>query len=243
MTDNISRSHVSWHNDLFDTNLFGIKIAKIDSLSASKTALTSLLNQFHKDSIKYATYRFPAHEIELQHFLERSGFITVDNVISLEKELIKNEYFPQNASVCEAEDRDKEALKKIARNSFKVTRVYTDPLLSKKAAGEFYAQWITNSVRHVVADKVFIYKQEHDILGFVTIQNKGHIPLIAVSKNAQSKGVGRTLVQAGLNYLVSVGVSRVEIETQVTNIAAIRSYQSCGFKIFRSYVTMRWALD
>lgn len=53
---------------------------------------------------------------------------------------------------------------------------------------------------------------------------------VAVAPKAQGRGIGRKLVQAGLDLLRSQGVSAVKLEVRPENAPARRIYASLGFK-------------
>jgi ribosomal-protein-alanine N-acetyltransferase len=60
---------------------------------------------------------------------------------------------------------------------------------------------------------------------------RGHAQVlsVAVAPKAQGRGVGRKLVQAGLDLLRSQGVSRVKLEVRPENAPARRIYSRLGF--------------
>lgn len=45
---------------------------------------------------------------------------------------------------------------------------------------------------------------------------------------------------AALEKFIEWGLPEAVIETQATNIPAIRAYQSCGYKMYQTYLTLRW---
>ncbi len=59
----------------------------------------------------------------------------------------------------------------------------------------------------------------------------GHVMNLAVRPDARGCGLGRHLLGVGLGYLRGLGASRVELEVRVNNAAAIRLYESEGFRI------------
>jgi len=58
----------------------------------------------------------------------------------------------------------------------------------------------------------------------------GVISMIGIDPAYRQQRLGRPLLQAGLNYLSSQGVSHVELEVDAQNHPAIRLYQSVGFE-------------
>lgn len=235
-----------WELQRFDTDHFGWKAAKITSIVTSEKSqetkhhVQELIDDLQKNEITYAVYRFNAANFPLIHALEESGFLLIDGLIALENDSFVSD-ITDNVSIREAKQSDLNALQEIAKDVFTLTRFYTDPLIPVEKANSLYAKWIENSLRGEAADMVLIYEEAGEILGFITLQKEGHIPLIAVSKQAQGKGIAKKLIKGAYTYFHEWGVEKIAIETQSINIPALRSYQSCGFKITNSYLTFRWA--
>jgi len=226
-----------WTFQSFDTDFFGFKTAKI--MDVTTNAVPDLLQDLKRNKINYASYRLLANKFSIIHDLEKNGFILVDGTIALEL----NNYETENkkfSKIRNATKDDISALRKIARTIFINTRFYADPVIPRRKAGELYAKWIENSVLGKAADEVLVWEENSKLLGFVTLQKSGHIVLIGVNKSTQGKGIGRILIEASLPYFKRWKAQTVFLETQTTNIPAIRSYQSCGFKIVDSFLTFRW---
>jgi ribosomal protein S18 acetylase RimI-like enzyme len=61
--------------------------------------------------------------------------------------------------------------------------------------------------------------------------SRGFVQRLAVAPAAQGLGTGRRLLLDGLHWMRRRGVSRAVVNTQVDNEAAIRLYQSTGFRM------------
>ena len=85
-----------------------------------------------------------------------------------------------------------------------------------------------------------IWKEGGGILGFITVQKKGAIPLIGVAQSARGRGIGKKLIQSALSLCDEWHVSEISVDTQIANIPAQRLYQSSGFMVHASYFTFRW---
>jgi ribosomal-protein-alanine N-acetyltransferase len=64
-----------------------------------------------------------------------------------------------------------------------------------------------------------------------TVLDETELLTIATDPAAQGRGLGRTLLQAGLDHLAGLGVVNAFLEVAVTNTAAIRLYASTGFTV------------
>lgn len=228
-----------WELDKFDSEIFGFKVAKINDLENG--SVQDLISDLLKNNIKYATFRISSSKYSLINYLEKSGFVLVDGLISLA--LIKSEIHTEisTSEIRQANINDLEKLKYLTSELFLTSRVMNDSVIPRSKAKQFYVKWIENSVKAKIADSVMIYEEKGEILGYITLHRKGQIPLLGVSKEARGKGVGRKLVNAALMEFKSWGTEVVSVDTQIDNISALRLYQSSGFKISNSYLTFRWA--
>jgi len=232
----------SYELSLFDTEIFGFKTAKINHINSSnlKKTLSELKTDLLQQEIAYATYRIEADNFSLIHTLEENGFILVDGLITLEINIagIKE---TDCLFIKEAAKMDHPQLIDLSGNIFRgVSRYYHDQIIASNKADAIYKQWMKNSLAGKAADIVLVWRKNNEILGFITLQKKGSIPLIAVSKNARGKGIGKALIFAALNIFKKWELDSVSIDTQITNIPALRLYHSCGFKISSSRFTLRW---
>lgn len=60
--------------------------------------------------------------------------------------------------------------------------------------------------------------------------SQGYLQRVAVAPEDRRSGAGTTLVADGLHWLMVRGVARVLVNTQFDNDAALRLYESCGFR-------------
>ncbi len=236
----------SWRKDLFDSQILSMSVAKIIDFEASpnnqRNLVSELTASFQKHAITYAVYRFPAHHFSTIHALEENHWLLVDGSIHLDLKLTKQP-FDIPANIRRATSEDVTSLQNIARISFIFNRYYNDPLISKTAANEIYAEWIKNSMNNHLADAVFVYFENEKLYGFSTLKKDGDIVLVAVTPQQQNRSIGRHLVATAINQCIRWNLHTATIETQLTNLPALRSFQSTGFKIKESFLTFRWSIE
>jgi len=101
--------------------------------------------------------------------------------------------------------------------------------------------WQERKARHIEADiaanpgGIFLFELEGRVVGFVTCRvNRrtriGHIPNIAVHPDHQGKGIGKQLMDTAFDYLRSLGMSYVRIETLEQNHRCVAFYPKRGFR-------------
>lgn len=225
----------------FDSNLFGFKVAQITNIELGH--VNEIISQLKQQGIRYATYRLPSDNFSLIHEMERKGFVMLDGVADLSVNIDSVAIEAAGDNIRQAEAKDITQLRKIAGEAFLLNRFYWDPIIPKEKVPMIYEQWIENSVLGKAADGVLVSQAQGQITGFVTLEKKGHIPLLAVSADFQGKGLARQLLNAAFNKFKSWQVEQVTIATTMLNVAALRTYSSAGFKIVGSRLTFRWASE
>ncbi|MBI5123531.1 GNAT family N-acetyltransferase [Candidatus Roizmanbacteria bacterium] len=237
----------SWDLSTFDTKILGFKTAKIvlsdeDNVRKIET-IGSLVQDLKNNGVVYATLRIKANDFLTAQELEKNGFIVVDGIITLEKnleEVITDSFL----NIRSAKTSDLSQLISIGATVFiGRSRYYHDSMISENKANDIYSKWVENSVKKIVADDVLIWEHNKKILGLISLQKKGQIPLVGVIREAKGRGIGKELLSAACAVFRKWDLKKVTIETQITNIPALRLYQSSGFKIVDSYLTFRWHVN
>lgn len=229
----------------FDSRIFGFSTAKIEKVYYSKKSknlnviISNIIRDLLKQEIRYATYRVDSSEILVINELEKNGFVVVDGLISFVRPLSGDDFLVSD-KIRNASEEDIIYLTKMSKGLFS-TRIQNDPLISKRVADQFFAEWIANSVKKKVASEVLVWIEGKKPVGFATIKKTGQIPLVGVEKTFQGRGIAKKLVEACLERLSRWGVKEAFIDTQLDNIGALRAYSGVGFKVKKSYITLRWS--
>ncbi len=96
---------------------------------------------------------------------------------------------------------------------------------------------------------VLLARDKSEVIGYIVVGldaglgelfgfRWGRIISLAVDPPRQGEGIGPQLVQAGLDWLRRAGCRHVEVWTDQNNIAAIRTYESAGFRVIYSGVAL-----
>lgn len=229
----------SWKLDDFDSEVFGFKVAKIETCDSEN--VKDLIEDLIANKVEYATYRVQSNNFSIIRALEKSGFILVDGLISLSIDISNIQKRATTDRIREADRNDLKKLKNLTSGLYLISRAFNDPLIPKNKANEFFIKWVENSILGKAADSVLVWEETSEIIGYITLQKKGQIPLLGVSKKARGKGIARKLIRACFNKFKEWKVKNIIIETQMGNIPSLRVYSACGFKIIDSFLTLRWA--
>ncbi len=107
------------------------------------------------------------------------------------------------------------------------------------------AEILTIALRNSVSATVV--ERHAGIIGYQisTINaGEGHIARLAVTPEAQNKGVGQTLVSASLARFRSRSIDRVTVNTQVNNYPSLALYRKMGFQnLEETYSVYRYGED
>lgn len=222
----------------WDTGFFGRKIGILKRLPSGRRPLQALLRAVEdagEEGFRYIIYKMDSVDAGNIRLLEGAGFYLTDIGVTWE---CGTEGGKRRAGVVAATDDDIGDLKKMARGLFAFSRFYHDPFFKKSEGERLFKAWVENSVRGKAADAVLWVRGA----GFIVLRKasarRGEITLIGVVKGMRGKGVGRALVDAGLEWLKRNGIKTVRVRTPLVNSEGMNFYSSLGFRVAGSDVVM-----
>jgi ribosomal protein S18 acetylase RimI-like enzyme len=165
----------------------------------------------------------------MTRFAEDNGFRLTDIRMTLGRSLPAD--IVEGAGIRMARPSDHSPMKRLAAKSFTDSRFFHDEHFSNVKCEELYSTWLERSCDGY-AERVFIAECSGLPAGFITCSlgaAEGVIGLLAVDGDFQSRGIGRALVTAALNYFREQGMTRARVVTQGSNLRSQRLYQRCGF--------------
>ena len=101
--------------------------------------------------------------------------------------------------------------------------IYAHKFISKEYWNENYN--IVKDV-YIPMSKTFIYEDNDDIRGFISIINNDFIGALFVEKNYQSQGIGKSLIDYAKNLY-----DNLSLAVYKENKKALEFYKKMGFKI------------
>jgi len=137
------------------------------------------------------------------------------------------------------------ALRRIAAQSHKDSRFYADGNFPSAKCDDLFATWIERSVRErEFAGLVLVPEtQSNQPAGYVTCSitdGQGRIGLVAVDEKARGMGWGTRLVAESIRWSARHGAERISVVTQGCNVAALRMYERCGFRVESVQLWFHW---
>jgi ribosomal protein S18 acetylase RimI-like enzyme len=260
----ISLEQLEW-----DTNYFGIKMARIPHLivhrkypqqfELRRQLITRLMLECSARNIEHISARIAKEDIHSIHALESQGFRLMDLIVTgfvNTKKWVSPETNPK-WPVREFSPHELPILVKIANEAFIKGRIasqrfHNDPLLPKDKSDKLYVQWLINASKGL-ADTILVAEINNKPVGFCACKVErelseriglrlGVIFLTGVLPSARGKGVHSSMLEYALNWF-SNKVDVVEIGAEVSNYAAQRGWRNYGFKIVRSQCTFHKSLQ
>ncbi len=224
---------LKWESNLFQKTCWNACFA-IRSRTDQISVISRAMNQ---TGIIWA--RIASIHRHLISTLRKERFKPILEMVNLELPLtikfiktLRVEHAIRNASL-----KDATELGSLARKMFFFDRFHLDPCIPSHLANEAHVQWIKNSVRKKVADETLVAMDNGKIAGFHALKwadtPKGKVGitvLIGVAREFAGKGIGRSLLAAGLTLLWQKGARHAWVRTEAKNTAANSLYNSFGFQ-------------
>jgi ribosomal protein S18 acetylase RimI-like enzyme len=204
--------------------------------------------------LRHLSARVDAREVMTVQALEAAGFQVVDGLLRFAVEVggpAPSSGRAVTFSVRDAVPEDIPLLRTLALHAFVHDRFHNDPALAPGVADRLHAAWVENAVRGGTADGVIVATAGDRIAGFFVLALDhdaqthfgfaiGTLLLIGVDEAWRRRGVALALSQAGTAWLAARGARRVEVGTQLANLAAANLYAKAGFRLVQTSISLRW---
>ena len=215
----------------WDSQFFGCRIARVNVDNLISESLADVLNWCRAERIDCLYWLVSAQDLAAPELALVGGFQLVDVRMTLDLTLdsagVRSAAHP---GIRPAQASDAPMLREIAAEVHTDTRFFADAHFPRDRAQSLYAAWIDRSLNEE-SGQVLVADDDAGVVGYIACQAgvAGSISIIGVRASAQGRGLGRALVQTGLNWFAARKLQRVTVVTQGRNIAAQRLYQRCGF--------------
>ncbi|MBI3599211.1 MAG: hypothetical protein HY097_01020 [Nitrospinae bacterium] len=249
----------------WDSNLFGIKMGKIEHIIVSPLMEPSIQESVIKILLQQASIF--AKENEIQHIsvkadtddhllimeLQNAGFYIVDCLITYINEInIKPFGMPSLFNIREYQREDRERIIEIAREAYGnyIGRFNIDHYIPKSKGLDFYLEWTKNCCDGIEADVMMVAEKGGKVVGFLCfkankilndLSNKIKYMgrgLSAISKDG--RGAYVSLVSEFIKHSVKTS-TMIDYDTQINNFSVIRIWNKLGLSYVRSKHTFhKW---
>lgn len=215
----------------WDTNFFGLGIARIECKAMEESQFSFVIDQLKKEGIKLV-YCI-CYDLTSERYARKIGQL-VDNKVVYHK-LFNFDILSTTQNNIEEyiDEEPTEELYNLAIQSGVWSRFNVDPILSNDKFVELYRAWIRNSTQKQIAFKVLVAKESGNVVGLITLgekEGRADIGLLAVDSKYHGKGIGKSLVN-GAEREFKKRFKEGQVVTQKDNVAACALYESCGYTV------------
>ena len=191
--------------------------------------------------------KVPTRDVGALQNATQAGFSVVDVNVTFDWQATEQTEIEDNVSgdglsIAVSTPDDARAIEDIAARCFTYSRFHLDPKISVGVANDIKRVWARNASAGRAAE-VYVARQNGHVGGFLAVlETKSPsgsiaiIDLVGVDAKYQGKGAGRALSQMFIDRW-KTRASRLRVGTQISNIPAMRLYESLGFRVTEtSYV-------
>jgi ribosomal protein S18 acetylase RimI-like enzyme len=169
----------------------------------------------------------------------RYGFVIADVRIMFQKDLVNSEEragsktdgYEIDFAINEEDIGD---LERCAEEMSRVSRFAFDKNFPVGSSEKLYRAWMMNSIHGRVGDRVMIARESKTkrVVGVTVCEKRsdhGRILLVGVLGEHSGRGIASILLAHSVDFFYEMGLSKVRVRTQASNISAQRLYQRNGF--------------
>lgn len=224
-----------------------------DAVAAMTMALQRATANAFTDGLSYLVADVDARAVEQVWAFGRAGFDMIDGTLHFGRRIAGTDHSTPATAVggvtiemATPADADDVA----SAIQFAWDRYHVDPMLPSDGANALYRAWIRQACQGQGTDVAWVARDADGILGFAagaidplardllgvpTLQ----ITLASTAPRARRQGIGRALATQAIQWAANEGLSAIDVAASIRNIAAARTYESAGFRLVASRLTMR----
>jgi len=221
----ITFTHLDW-----DTKFFKKKIGKVDIENENQTEVIQFVQKKSKKENYNLIYIFCPNDYNIQN---NSIFLVDKKVLYTCNNLEASGHISPLVVEYQKNEPTRELIN-LAIQSAKFSRFHIDKNFQKDDYENLYKIWLINSLNGSLADRVFVFRDALNILGFVSLKITGEystIGLIAVDSNYHGRNIGSLLINRVKQDVRSKSISTINVVTQLRNRIACSFYEKNGFTI------------
>jgi len=227
----------------WDSRHFGFGVARV-TRNASEPQLREALDHARREGVQLV-YAFRSEDSALGAPLLRTfGGRLICTQVRFSKAVAATTPDPNPLVAPIGTQGATDSLRKLAIEAGRFSRFHLDPRIPDAAFEALYIAWLENSVSGEIADVVLVARDE---TGLVTLAFRAdgvaQIGLLSVAAGARRSGRASSLVAAAEAEAIPRGSDRLDVVTQVENVAACAFYRSAGFQARATDAVYHFWLD
>lgn len=222
--------YLSWDSDFFEKQIGRCDTTSEDDLASLSVSLNEAKDQGYK-----LIYLFTPENTTITQSIYNEFDTKLIDTRFIYNRLIDDSVAYRNPNIypLQASD-DLTKIYELADECGQYSRFNIDKNFLEGAYKKLYRQWMEKSISGEIADNVFVYKLDSEIVGVITLKisdGVGIPGIMATDSKQRGKGIGASYFKFMLNYLLEQKVSKVEFITQKSNRLACRIYDKMNCEI------------
>lgn len=231
-----------------DGQRFGIVSAKAPLVR--RDTLPEVMSFCEANRVEFLIARCPTFDLGAVQDMEGLGFLLMDTLLYFSFDL-RGKRVPKDmagVAVREGEAGDALKAKTVAAECFDgyMGHYHADPKLDRKKCDEVYQDWAYRACLSTgPRDGMLVSVSGEEVTGFGTIhvndEEEGEGGVFCVSPRFRSRGVYQSIMIRCLGWCSERSIKRMNISTQVTNLASQKTWVRLGFEPSHSFYTFhKW---
>jgi len=221
----------------WDSDFFGFNVAKLNTNNIDDAQLKATLNELKNKNYKLIYWSVSPDNYNLNKIaINNKGFL-IDKKTTYSTNFKDKFIADNNPNIIEYTDSvPNQELISLALQCGSYSRFKIDKNFIPNRYNDLYSLWINNSLQKRLADIVFVYTNNNNLHGLITlysVNNIGNIGLIGVDDNYRGKSIGTELINSAKRYFFNKNIFIMNVVTQLDNKIACKFYEKCGFKIIK----------
>ena len=230
-------------NDTWLAGVMGRACWKVLDLGTNDTVsdIGKELRERSENAPSFFFAKIPTRDVVTLKNATQSGFAVVDVNVTFDWLATAETKTRENGrgdgtTVAVATPEDADGIEGIAAQCFTYSRFHLDPKIQVNVANDIKRAWARNALAGRAAE-IYIARQNGNVGGFLAVLetkspsgSDAIIDLVGVDAKYQGKGAGRALSEMFIDRWKD-RASRLRVGTQISNIPAIRLYESLGFRV------------
>ena len=219
---------------------FGIRTARVPWMTPN--LLPTVTKFCGENHVKLLIANCRSSERSTIQAMERDGFLWMDTIVCLERDLTRPLPPPGSVTVRSIRPDEEEAVAALATQAFRgyVSHYHADSRLDPSKCDEVYPDWVRRSCRSRDANnEVVVAEADGAIVGLLILRLSGPqetiSPLAGVLPGTRRQGILSSLAIHVLEWSVAKKATRTYAMVQLTNVAMQRAIQRVGFEPSYSY--------
>lgn len=241
-----------WDCEAFKMNIAKINILKFEDGFNLDVRIEDLAKDLiNENQINFFYTRVAGYNEKINKWLCMNDFKYIENIYyPIYDNLHKSHTMSQDAKkfvISQIKENEIADIEEIINNSLWINRYHLDPIFSTKLSNQRYINWVVNSSTRKNFETLIIRDNSDEIVAFFLNEfiEKHRLAwrLNAVAPKFQSRGLGKRIWKAMLDFNKESGYNTIESAISSRNIKALRIYTDIGFRFFKTEATYHKHID